>query len=635
MIHRTRIRAALAGIFFFAIARAAEVSPPAGARAFSAVPGPDAEYRLLLDRYVLRGDGSAAHERVLRLQVNSSLAIHRRYGQTSIEYDPAFETIETLHHRTRLPSGAVVDAPDVATIDDQPPSAHRNPLWAGLRRRIYIHTALEPGAVIELGYRLSRPAGAFPWLEVAEPMAAEVPIAERIVEIEVPAGVTVRHAVSVHPDGDDAAWREPDERRSDGKVTLVWRRTKVDAVPEEPGAPPRDSFVPAVRASTCPRAGALVEELAARIARAGAAPQDAVAAARDAIAKETAWESRLDAAFEVLPDALAVTPVSPSLERWQPQPLADVWRAGVATPLELAVFQAALLGELGFVARPVLAGPPGLRIGSPPAFAGFERALVQVEDPSGAWHLYEPGGAGDGRPLEASMDALLLAPPGAGPGVPANVVRGAWERAVVVVAELSEGGELSGSLSFSATGPAVPHAALVRDPQKLAGGIAAKVVPGGRAKDVRVTALGRLAAGFTCAMAGKLPDADALGLVDVMLGATSGGVDADLPAADPAGRATPIALPGPGRERIEITLTVPGVWKIAGLPKAVSLRNAAGEVRIACDGPAEGRILLVRRIALAASEVPAAEAGAVAAIVNAWRDPGSRSLILRRAPAEE
>jgi len=630
MAYRTRIRVTLAGILSVSIAPAAEVSSPAAARAFSAVPGPDAEYLLLLDRYVLHPDGSAAHDRVLRLQVNSFMAIHRRLGETHFEFDPAVESIETLHHRTLLPDGAVIDAPAVATIDDLPPSALRNPLWSGLRRRIYIHTALEPGAVIELAFRIARPAGAFPWLELAEPLAAEVPIEERVVEIELPAGVTVRHDVSPRPDGGAPAWWKPEERRSDGRLTLTWRRADVPGVPEEPGAPSRDSFVPAVRASTCPHAAALADELAARITGAGPAPQDAVAAARDAIAKETAWEGRAARAFETLSAALAVTPMSPALQRWRPQPLAAVWRAGIATPLELAVFQAALLTDLGFAARPVLAGSRGHHLSAPPSFVGFERALVQVKDPSGACRLYEPSGAGDGGPLEASIDAPLLVPAGVHPDAPATAVRGPWERTVTIVAELSDGGELSGSLSFSATGAAVPHAALVRDPHKIAGGIAAGVLPGGTAKDARVTALGRLAASFHFAIAGKLPEADALGLTEAILGAIASGVDAELPAPGPPARTTPIAMPGPGREIIEITLAVPASWRIAALPKAASLRNAAGEVLIACDTPAERTIRLVRRIAIAASEAPPAAAAEVAALVNAWRDPSSRSLILRR-----
>ena len=91
--------------------------------AFAAVPGPDAEYLSVTDRYTVRADGTVVHERDSRLQVNSSLAINRKYGETKVEWDPAIETCEVLTDRTVLPSGEVVAAPANAVVDDQPPGA--------------------------------------------------------------------------------------------------------------------------------------------------------------------------------------------------------------------------------------------------------------------------------------------------------------------------------------------------------------------------------------------------------------------------------------------------------------------------------------------------------------------------------
>ncbi|HVN33180.1 MAG TPA: DUF3857 domain-containing protein, partial [Thermoanaerobaculaceae bacterium] len=144
-------------------------------KSFNAVPGPDAEYVLLSDRYTLRADGSVVHERTTRLQVNSYFAINRKYGESKVDYDPAIETFEVLTNRTVLPSGQVVEAPANAVVDDQPPAAEGNPLWSGLRRKIIVHSALEPGAVIEEAWRITAKPGAFPWVDLAEPLKAEGP----------------------------------------------------------------------------------------------------------------------------------------------------------------------------------------------------------------------------------------------------------------------------------------------------------------------------------------------------------------------------------------------------------------------------------------------------------------------------
>ena len=118
-------------------------------KAFVAAPGPDAEYLSLADRYTLGAGGSVVHERRSRLQVNSYVAINRKWGESKVPFDPAIEELEVLTNRTVLPSGRIVEAPANAIVDDQPPGADHDPLWSGLRRRVIVHTALEPGAVIE------------------------------------------------------------------------------------------------------------------------------------------------------------------------------------------------------------------------------------------------------------------------------------------------------------------------------------------------------------------------------------------------------------------------------------------------------------------------------------------------------
>ncbi len=626
-MNRVRILGpALAAVLCLPCARAADT--PAARKAFIAVPGPDAEYLLLRDRYVLDRDGGAVHERELRLKINSFTAMHRFYGESRVELDPAAATIETLYNRTVLPNGQVVVAPENAVIDDLPPAAHRNPLWSQLRRRVFVHTALEPGAVIELGWRVTRKAGAFPWLEVNEAMAAEIPIAERVVRVELPAGAQLRGGVANPPDGAGAAWTKPARPDVLDGAAWVWRRTDAAAVPEEPGAPARATCVPVLRLSTCAGFAALAEEFARRVAAAGSVPPDALAAVKDAAAKETDWERRVLAALDVLPKELTVSAVGPALQSWQPRPLAGVWQAGVATPLELAVFQAAALDAAGIAARPGLAGARGHAVPECPAFAGFEGPLLRVKDPAGAWRLYDARDAARGAPLEIALDAPVLhGALGAGDAAPAVP---AWRRKAVFAGEIVPDGAVRGSLSFSAAGGAVPHGTLVREPQRLADDLAAQLLPGGKAKGVRVTALERSACSLACTLEGALPAADALGLLQLDVSTLAGGVDAALPVLAPLSRACPVALPGPGVEELDITLALPKNMKVVALPASLCVRNSLGEVTVAVDARADGSLRIVRRIVLESKEAPASAFEEVRGLVNAWRDPSARSLLLRR-----
>ncbi len=598
-------------------------------RAFTGMPGADAEYLSLVDRYMLRDDGAIVHEREVRLKLNSFLAMSRRFGETRLEFDPAVEQVETLYNRTQLRDGTVVPAPANAVVDDLPPAAHGNPLWAGLRRRVFVHTALEPGAVIELGWRLTRSAKAFPWLEASEPMAADMPIKERVVEISLPASAKLRGGVANVGLADAAEWTQPVERRDAARVNYVWRRVDAAMLPDEPGASTRESFVPTLRVSTCADASALCAEFARRVESTGPLPAEALGMLKDAVAKETDWERRVLAALDAAPKALRASALGPALQHWEPRALGEVWRTGVATALELCIFQASALGALGFEARPVLAGIRGQDPGACPAFTGFERPLVRVKDPAGAWRLYDCREAARGTPLELATDLPLLAPE-AGAAETARMPP-PWRRTVTIAGEFAADGAFAGSLSFTTANSATLHAALLKDPQALANDCAAASVPGGKARDARVTALARLSGSLTCVLEGKLPAANTLGLVELDVSKIAQGVDASLPIVQPGPRVTPIALPGPGVEESDMTFALPKGWTVAALPVAVAVRNAVGEVAVKVEARSDGRVRIVRRIELAGNEVPAAAAEDVRALVNAWRDPAARSLLMRPA----
>jgi hypothetical protein len=629
----TSTRALTVPILLLSLASAApglaqqKAAAPEERKAFNAVPGPDAEYLLLSDRYTLRDDGSVVHERRSRLQVNTYLAINRKYGESKVDYDPAIESFEVLPNRTVLPSGSVVEAPANAVVDDQPFAAQGNPLWSGLRRKIIVHTALEPGAVIEESYRITRNAAACPWFEFGEPLAVEVPVRERVVEWNVPKGKSAQVTASVTQTS-----AMPSPLQNGDRTVWTWRGANVAGVPEEPGAPPRDEALPFLRASTCGWDGA-AGELAKRIEMAGPAPEDAVAAARQAISKETAWEARLLAAMAAVTGSLNVSGINASLVHWQIKPLAEVWRAGYATPLELATLEAKVLMANGFSAKVALLAPPERNRKAAPGFAGFDRPLLRVTAEDGSIRLYDPADPAVGGSLEAWIATPLLTP--GSPGFVEVPTPGPARRDLTVVADLRPDGTLSGSLALVASGAVTPQAALVRDPGKLADELVRGTVPGGKAKTPQITALARLRAALEVDFDGKLPDKNELGLVGFAAAGVPGGMDKELPPLPAAGRLAPIALPGPGSESVDVTLALPKGWRVAALPVPVRTSNPLGLVEVTATQGADGKVHVVRRIELTGRIARADQAGQVRELLVAWNDPASRELILTPAGAEK
>ncbi len=607
----------LAGIAVAALATprwAAPAAPPATTTprpAFAAAPGPDAEYLSVTDRYTVRADGAVVHERESRLQVNSFLAINRKYGETKVEWDPAAETCEVLADRTVLPSGRVVPAPANAVVDDQPPAAERDPLWSGLRRKVIVHTGLEPGAVIEESWRITRAGGAVPWFEFSAPIAFEPPARVRVVEVELPAATPLAWETTGWP----AA--EPVREVREGREVWSWRFENVPAQPAQPGAP---ASAPTIVGSSCPGVQAMRTEFEARIASAGEAPEGLLAAARAAGADNPGDEGRLLAVLDAVASRLAVAPIAPSVQHWRPRPLAEVWRAGVATPLELAALEAAALRAVGFAATPAVVAPEGYSFERCPALAGLDRALVAVTWGGDGLRLYDPATPLEGGPLEFAVNGLALS----APGLPAAAVE--RPTALRIVAAVAPDGTIKGTLEFQAGGADTPHAALVRNPESVAAGLARAAVPDAKISNVRVTSLARDRASLTASVTGALPAADALGLVRWVVAGVPAPVP-PLPAA--SGRVVPVAVPALDAA-VELTLTLPPGWSVAAMPASVRVSNEIGAVVAGGRQLAEGRIEIGRRIELRRRTVPAGESARVRALLAPWLAPAGRELVLRR-----
>ncbi len=598
---------------------------PARPKAFSAVPGPDAAYLLLSDRYTWQADGSVIHVHTSRLQVNSYLAINRKYGETKVEYDPAIETLEVLANRTVLPSGKVVEAPSNAVVDDQPPAAEGNPLWVGLRRKVIVHTALEPGAVIEEAWRLTEKPGVLPWLDFAEPFYTEAPIGERTLVVDLPAGTPFH-------------WQAPAftgaelQRRRAGDRDL-WEGTfrNVRALPDEPGAPPRGETATLV-ASACPSLEALQREVGQRIGRASAVPETLGAFAKRAAEKELTEDGRVVAVMQAVTDALRVTPIAPAQQHFRPAPASEVWRLGVATPLELAVLQAAALRSLGFpTASPILVGREQAQTDPRPALSGLDRALVAVGWGAAGTRFYDPAKPAAGGPLELSVSpAAVVSVVPVSPGAlgPRTV---AATRSLNVVAEVGPDRKLKGRLVFSASGGVTPHSALLHDPSSFAAPLAS-LLPDGKAVGVRVVELARDAATLEADITAELPAPDAFGLVRLTFAGVPGGIDGELPPLPSLDRLAPLLMPFPQTESLRVELTLPAGWALASAPTRSGPPDG-GAVRLSIR--AEGnRVFLARSIEVRRRLIDPSRdqlAGTREALV-AWRSPAARELLLR-APA--
>lgn len=611
------------GTAAFALAASLFVGGRGGAAprpVFVPVGGPDAELLELSERFELREDGTVVREHRARLAVNSYLAINRLYGETTVTFDPARERVEVLTNRTVLPSGEVVEAPANAVVDDLPRQVHRNPLWSRLRRKVMVHTALEPGAVIERAYRITRSGD--PWLEAAVPLRLALPIRSLEVTVDVPADAGLAWQVS------GGLTALPEDRTVAGRRTVRVHLANLAAVPDERGAPPRDEAIPTLWLTTAP-AGAAMEELSRRLAAAGGLPAEAAATAAEAVAGKVSFEERVLAVLEAVRNGLSVSAdAEPELTGFRLAPLAEVWRSAWATPLELAALAACALDAVGVDATVGLVGDAGREGAKVPGFLGYRRPVVLFADAEGCMRLVDPlaplaGGPGEEVWRDRSVITALPRPAGSTCGR----TTAPWKRSLAASVKVDGTGAAIGEMELTVAGAATPHAALVRSASEVADGVA-RFLPAGKAAEARTPALSRRAATLVAAVKGKLEEAKG-GLVRVSFGGVPGGVDDVLPPLPAAGRLAPILLGGPGEEALEVTVGLPAGWSVAALPVPVELENAVGSVSVASEVLADGAVRVSRRIRLDVRVARAESAGDVRALLAAWRSSASKDLILR------
>jgi len=169
----------------------------------------------------------------------------------------------------------------------------------------------------------------------------------------------------------------------------------------------------------------------------------------------------------------------------------------------------------------------------------------------------------------------------------------------------------------------------VKDPQKLAERIATGILEGAKVKTLRVTRLARGAASLAVTLEGNLPDPKGLSLVSLRWAGVPLGLSEELPPLPAQDRLAPIALPGPGEERFQLTLTLPPGWQPIALPLPRKVSGKPGQVTLE-SRVENGTLSLVRRFRLDVRRVDPADAASLRTLLAAWSAPDSRELLLRR-----
>lgn len=146
----------------------------------------DARYKKIVKEYTLHEDGRFSMKYEQELEYLSYYAIHRKYGETSVIYNPKVQKVDIDYAYTIMKDGKKVETPENAFNEVLPHQATNAPAYNHLRRLVVTHTGLEIGAVSHLSYTLTSNNESLPALMGKERIYQSAPCDELIIRIKFP-----------------------------------------------------------------------------------------------------------------------------------------------------------------------------------------------------------------------------------------------------------------------------------------------------------------------------------------------------------------------------------------------------------------------------------------------------------------
>jgi len=595
---------------------------------------PDADALVLshLQEWTLGDDGSVRLAEHKWVKLLSPRAI-RAVADPRIDFREGLERVTVLAARTHAPDGQVLEVPDYSRNVVAPGGAAGFPAFADLRQLVVSFSAVQPEAVFELRTeRLSKP-GAAGWLWADLRLQDDYPTLERQVVVRVPAGTPLGYRLDNM--GEPGGFSKSEAE--DG-AAYRWSFNVLNNCDDETRSARWQQRCGRLRFTTCDGPQVWLKTLLADVERA-CEPADGV----DAFVKQAIGEELDEAAKvrKVCDKLKAAVHFVGSTSAWSGRhcrPAAEVLGCGYASAPEAAALCLAAVRAAGLEAEPAVSvyGPTfadDLAVDS-----DAEAFLVLVHAPDGLLRVH---------PKEGILDASSPPPDWAGQ-VPLTLdAEGGLRR--LTWGEETEGaghrlslrgnlriaadGRVSGRLHFHLDGGFVDLESLRGNSQKVRlESMARRLLAGLSLTDVSVSELSadRLRAEAEVELKDALEQVGELRSLALsrdlpFLAAV------DLPL-DRPDRRTPVRLPWPLAELVELNLEFPEGWRAVVVPATVP-GHPFGDGRIGLIEQtvqaAADRVQIRRRARFDVAEIPPEEFGLVRDALNQLRGEACRRFVFQ------
>jgi hypothetical protein len=311
--------------------------PTAGAQS----PAPDAVIELWEQHWTLNADGSSVFHEKRHVRLNDERA-YGEFADPRMTYNADNEKLDIIVARTLRPDGTYRELTDYAHVLVAPDAAAGKPAYAGLTQHLLVMGGVEPGCVVELEYRITRPPGARAYLGADVRLDHRYSVKLRKASVTVPAGTPLtarlQNAAADALTGD--ATKQSCELRD------------LPGVPDEPQAPPWQTRCPRFLFTTAGKASDWVRLRIGQL-EAAAQPSELVKRlatewtkdAKDPVAKLRALQEKLAASFGFVDFPVEWRPATP-------RSAGDVLDSDYGLPDEAAVALLSLARAAGLKALP-------------------------------------------------------------------------------------------------------------------------------------------------------------------------------------------------------------------------------------------------------------------------------------------
>lgn len=620
--------AALFVLVFACLASAAGIAQEASSTK------PDAVIELWQQSWTQNADGAIVYHEKKHVRLNNDRA-YGEFADPRITFNKDTDKVEVLVARVTTPDGRTLDVPPYARNEVAPRGAAGWPAFAGLRQLVLTLSGIEPGCLVELEYQVTSSAAA------AKPLCGDIrathryPIRHREVTLSTPKSRPLS-AAQFYADGADLKR----DASAGGERRFTWEN--LPARMDEPAQPAWQRSEPRLVYSTAGNASEWAAERWRRIETAAdECPLIARLAAEwtkdisDAAEKLRAIQERLAASFNFVD--FDVT--------WRPAQLrraSQVLESNYGLPEEAAALYLALARAAGANVRPALLVDGDAWVESAPQ-DGFVVADLLIAADASAGSKSTAGTSGEPmfsvrhgrvRPSAQFARAKLLRLAGDSLKEVQWIPWKSADDSIVALRgkiTIDESGAFSGKVSLSAGGLfASPASVADRDgQQRRISDLLQRVLPAAAAVNFTVTKLAdeSFEADVDVKSSGPLEQLD--GAYKLWIGPGPHTSEIDVPLGDPD-RITPIALPAPFSEQVQLTIEWPAGWKVESTPATIESNLFKDTLIVRQSAETSGNSLrLAREVRVTVAQTHQKMTGVLIELCRRLRNDGARLLLLR------